>query len=72
MAEKNAVYRSTVTEDLFEVVETPDAFASDPDNEQVELVRLDDGEWFGVYADNFRSGYEFVADSVEDVEEVEA
>lgn len=66
MAEKNAVYRSTVTEDLFEVVETPDAFASD--NEQVELVRVEDGEWFGVYADNFRKGYEFVADSVEEVE----
>lgn len=68
MVQKNAVYRSTHSDALFEVVSTPDAFAADPDNEQVELRRLSDGEWYGVYADNFRKGYEFVAESVEEFE----
>lgn len=64
MATKGAIYRSKHSSDLVEVVATPDPFASgDTDNQQVEIETLEDGEWCGVYADNFRTGYEFVADS---------
>jgi hypothetical protein len=68
MVQEGAYYRNKHSGDLVEVIESPDSFASgDPDNKQVELKTLESDEWYSVFADNFRSGYDFVAESREDL-----
>lgn len=60
------VVRDDVSGTLFVVVSKP--ASSDP-NAQVELATLEDGEWYGVYQDNYHSNYRVVAETVADVEE---
>jgi len=68
MATKGAIYRSKHSNKLVKVVATPDPFdPGDPDNQKVEFETLENGEWYGVFADNFHSGYDYVADSREDL-----
>lgn len=65
-SEDGPVYRSEVSGGLFVVVSRP-GFGSG-DNDQVELRRVTDGEWHGVFQDNFRKGYAKVADTIAGVE----
>lgn len=56
------VYRSDTSSDLFVVVDNPGPAAGD--NDQVEIRRVEDGEWYGVFYDNFQRGYAKVADTL--------
>lgn len=64
MATIGAIYKSTVSGDLFKVVAEEDPFGpGDPGLKQVEIRRLSDGEWYGVDRDDFRKNYRRVAGS---------
>lgn len=66
MAQKGNIYESTVSGDLFELETTPPFDAHD--NTTLDLVRLKDGEWYGIYYDDFTKNYLKVADSRDELE----
>lgn len=60
------VYKSEASGDLFVVVSRPEFGAGD--DAEVEIERVSDGEWYGVFQDNFNSGYRKVADTLGEVD----
>jgi hypothetical protein len=64
-SESGPVYESEHSDSLFVVVSRPNTF---DDNNEVEVRRVEDGEWFGVYQDNFRKAYRKVADTLGEVD----
>lgn len=64
MATKGAVYKSTDTGNVFECVDVPGFDATGhPDDQEIGVRRLSDGEWYTVFQDTFRSHFTKVADS---------
>lgn len=61
-ATQHAIYENTETGTKVEVIAIPDPFDNNG-SDQVEFETLDDSEWYGVFADNFRGNYTKIADS---------
>lgn len=64
-SDSGPVVRDDVSGTLFVVASKP---AENDPNAQVELETLEDGEWYGIFQDNYHRNYEFVAETVADVQ----